>query len=1062
VASLRIRVQKRLISFLVIAFILVLIVLVVHGMVDSISPDYPPDTSIQFHADNVTFNCTVTLNASTYNITNVTLWTNFTGTWQENISNGSDTINTFPDGGRINLTWPAPVPDGSFVWACYAYDDTGEPGNFSQNYTLFIDSKSPTDINFTGVGVNGTISANLTPVFTWNQTTELSFINYTILIATNESFDDITAINFTAVTTVISNTTLIIGIDTPSMFAENTVYFIQVRAYENDSAAPYRSSNINYVNSTEYWQYNAGTLPVMLISYPADDNYTNHENLTFDFQVTDSYFDNCSLMLDGIVNLTNISDSASYSGTFGTEGYTESFTVYVNHTLEGIHEWNITCVDTYGNSNTTTTRNLSVDFTHPYVVNATPYNESANVSVSTNIIINFSESMSTDTISTSTLSLKKKGEAIAVNGLFSFNSSKMLATFDPYLTLDPNITYEVNVSTLVTDRAGNNMSNDYIFNFTTSLQDTDGNGTPDVYDLDDDNDGFTDSDDFINGNESNINTNMGTSINITINNTDNLSYFNGTYEIRIFNGSLLRLNLSYTFSNTTHVDFTNITLLIDENSSMPSVVIHGLTLQTNMTKAVYLYNMTGHYQGVYIRDLPTVESVYDLSANCNETGEKWITCPGAYGNYTCNATGSTWKVSGLSHSAVAGVNDTFPPVITSLTITQNATINASTVNITVMTNENSTCKYGTTDAAYGSLSWTMTYTGTRHLGQRSYTSQGTTYTYYIRCQDIFGNTMSTSRSQSVTISFASTDSGDDDSGSSGGGGGGSTIASDAGDTYSRFWQSLTQGSTEFSVTKTAIGIRKISFSLSQQASNSEIKITALDDEPASISAAPSGTVNQYLKIVTENLPQGSLSGIKMRFRVPSVWLDDNNIPTSNIALYRYSGSTWVKLPTTKKETSDGYVYYEASSVSFSYFGIVGIEPEATTTTLAPVSEPETTDNMSDVTGAAAADAQQNATGQLPQGLSIYTWIFYVIIFVVGLGGGVFIYVKREDLKGMLKKKETDEDVLEEAKDVAGETTDAGKSSDEGLGPDLESAETRGEQAQEEVEKPKEKKEDWEM
>lgn len=71
-------------------------------------------------------------------------------------------------------------------------------------------------------------------------------------------------------------------------------------------------------------------------------------------------------------------------------------------------------------------------------------------------------------------------------------------------------------------------------------------------------------------------------------------------------------------------------------------------------------------------------------------------------------------------------------------------------DIIVTTDENSTCRYDTQDVGFAEMDHTMLPgSSTVHESTVSFSEDGT-YTYYFRCRDIYGNTMESSESHSIT------------------------------------------------------------------------------------------------------------------------------------------------------------------------------------------------------------------------------------------------------------------------------------------------------------------------
>jgi parallel beta-helix repeat protein len=137
---------------------------------------YPVD-GFNSSAMSILFNASVTDNG---NITNVSLWANFSGTWEINQTNSSQR-------NRVNYTFNVSnIPDGIYSWAIEACDG-GNNCNLTASRTITIDRIPPTitliypenNTNVTSSSVN----------FTWNVTDILSplYCNITINSTVNVS-----------------------------------------------------------------------------------------------------------------------------------------------------------------------------------------------------------------------------------------------------------------------------------------------------------------------------------------------------------------------------------------------------------------------------------------------------------------------------------------------------------------------------------------------------------------------------------------------------------------------------------------------------------------------------------------------------------------------------------------------------------------------------------------------------------------------------------------------------------------------------------------------------------
>ena len=103
------------------------------------------------------------------------------------------------------------------------------------------------------------------------------------------------------------------------------------------------------------------------------------------------------------------------------------------------------------------------DVTAPVVNSTDPANNATGIALSKIVAVTFSESMNTATINSSTFTLKQG--TTAVSGTVSYSGTQ--ATFTPSLNLDPSKVYTGTITTGAKDLAGNALSNNYTFSFTT-------------------------------------------------------------------------------------------------------------------------------------------------------------------------------------------------------------------------------------------------------------------------------------------------------------------------------------------------------------------------------------------------------------------------------------------------------------------------------------------------------------------------------------------------------------------------------------------------------------------
>jgi chitodextrinase len=183
--------------------------------------------------------------------------------------------------------------------------------------------------------------------------------------------------------------------------------------------------------------------------------------------------------------------------------------------------------------------------------------------------------------------------------------------------------------------------------------------------------------------------------------------------------------------------------------------------------------------------------------------------------YTVSAYDAAGNNSAQSSSASAttqaGAADTTPPVITVTAPTGQLAANTTSMTLSVITNENATCAYATAAGqTFASMTTFSTTGGTAHSATLSGLTNGTSYTYYVKCKDTAGNI---STDTPVPFSVAS-----------GGGGGGTTI-SFAQQSYATPQSNQTTVTTAYTGTQTAGDMNIVAIGWNDTTSN----ITSVTD-----------------------------------------------------------------------------------------------------------------------------------------------------------------------------------------------------------------------------------------
>ncbi len=106
------------------------------------------------------------------------------------------------------------------------------------------------------------------------------------------------------------------------------------------------------------------------------------------------------------------------------------------------------------------------DTTAPSVLTTTPTDGATSIAVNSKVTATFSEAMDSTSITISTVQLSSPGGS--VSRFLAYDSSSKTVTVTPKQNLAANTTYTATISAGVKDSAGNNMSSNHSWSFTTS------------------------------------------------------------------------------------------------------------------------------------------------------------------------------------------------------------------------------------------------------------------------------------------------------------------------------------------------------------------------------------------------------------------------------------------------------------------------------------------------------------------------------------------------------------------------------------------------------------------
>lgn len=231
----------------------------------------------------------------------------------------------------FNITDTRTITDGNYNLTVFCNDTSANRKNATER--VRIDNTAPNILIYTPANEsNFTVNHVL---FAWN-VTDIAFENMVCNITIDGSVSASNIIALHGDNTTRNITSISDGSHSWSITcvddAGNT-NTTATRVFEVDTAAP----------------------TITLIS-PSSSTFLNNATVNFTFNASDTHLANCSLRLDGVINATlvpTISNAIS--------------NITISNLAEGLHRWNITCIDTFRFSSNSTTRNFTVDVTKPVI-----------------------------------------------------------------------------------------------------------------------------------------------------------------------------------------------------------------------------------------------------------------------------------------------------------------------------------------------------------------------------------------------------------------------------------------------------------------------------------------------------------------------------------------------------------------------------------------------------------------------------------------------------------------------------------------------------------------------
>ena len=353
-------------------------------------------------------------------------------------------------------------------------------------------------------------------------------------------------------------------------------------------------------------------------------------------------------------------------------------------------------------------------------------------------------------------------------------------------------------------------------------------------------------------------------------------------------------------------------------------------------------------------------------------------------------------------------SDTNAPVLSGAGPTTTQT--AASFNLVLTTNEAATCRYGTSDVNYDSMTSSTTSLGTSHSWSLAGQISGTT-TYYFECRDKVSNDANTSLS--VTVSIASTT------------GGSNPPVIPPTTTPPPEAPSITPPTTptvvatetnviplaiagetvKVPIETAGIGVTQLQIELANAVSNASVTLSVIETPPAetgslAITVVPATggmgetvapKVYQYLQIEKQNITNEDITKATIGFKVEKSWLQANGLNASDVALYRFTNE-WNALNTSfAYETADA-IFYTAVTPGFSYFAI-GEKPKVEA---APMPRVITEEPIVPVEEIAPTGLLPILPAVIPEAAPVdYSSLVAIIIIIIVVGIAVYLIKEKK-------------------------------------------------------------------
>ncbi|UCD03791.1 MAG: S8 family serine peptidase [Candidatus Woesearchaeota archaeon] len=237
----------------------------------------------------------------------------------------------------------------------------------------------------------------------------------------------------------------------------------------------------------------------------------------------------------------------------------------------------------------------------------------------------------------------------------------------------------------------------------------------------------------------------------------------------------------------------------------------------------------------------------------------------------------------------------------------------------------------------------------------------------------------------ITNETQQDDNGNGDDDNNGGGGGrssrglGSIIVTSDQPSKTQIFSQISPGEElEMNLDSKNIPVSKLSVSSNELLNNVEVTVTSLDEKPEGLPLAPN-IIYEYFSITSSTDKIGGT----ISFKINRSWINENNIDTSKIYLFRYD-TNWEKFNTRRIGEDKDYLYYSATVHAFSYFAISGEEVEEESEVIIYPDEPVVEDKPPEVNKTEKIEdlGIKEEEGDPYFEISIYITIIFVLLTII--------------------------------------------------------------------------------